>query len=72
MLQPDNKLSREQLAVLLASFLQYSKISVFLENDTAVSSFSDSASIKNKGAVALAVKLGLMQGDNGKFNRSKM
>lgn len=67
-LQPDNKLSREQLAVLLASFLQYSKISVFLENDTAVSSFSDSASIKNKGAVALAVRLGLMQGDNGKFN----
>ncbi|AIQ70767.1 hypothetical protein PGRAT_26445 [Paenibacillus graminis] len=67
-LQPGNKLSREQLAVLLASFLQYSKISAFLENDTAVSSFSDSDSIKNKGAVALAVKLGLMQGDNGKFN----
>ncbi|MNO25295.1 Endo-1,4-beta-xylanase A precursor [compost metagenome] len=67
-LQPDNKLSREQLAVFLASFVKYSKLSAFLENDTAVSSFSDSASIKNKGAVALAVKLGLMQGDGGKFN----
>ncbi|WP_379159573.1 S-layer homology domain-containing protein [Paenibacillus sp. sgz5001063] len=67
-LQPGDKLSREQLAVLLASFLKYNKLAAFLENDIAVSSFSDSASIKDKGAVALAVKLGLLEGDNGKFN----
>ncbi|OKP98240.1 S-layer homology domain-containing protein [Paenibacillus sp. P46E] len=67
-LQPDNKLSREQLAVLLASFLRYNKLSSFLVNDTAVTSLSDSAAIKEKGAVALVVKLGLLQGDNGKFN----
>ncbi|MHA6534688.1 S-layer homology domain-containing protein [Paenibacillus sp. BAC0078] len=67
-LQPDNTLSREQLAVLLASFLKYNKFSAFLQNDTAVSSFSDSAAIKDKGAVALVVKLGLLQGDSGKFN----
>ncbi|WP_019908849.1 S-layer homology domain-containing protein [Paenibacillus sp. HW567] len=68
MLQPDNSLSREQLAVLLASFLKYNKLSAFLQNDTAVSSFSDSADIKDKGAVALVLKLGLLQGDGGKFN----
>lgn len=67
-LQPENKLSREQLAVLLASFLNYSKISGYLENDATVTSFSDSTTIKNKGAVALAVKLGLLEADNGKFN----
>ncbi|OKP89315.1 hypothetical protein A3842_04310 [Paenibacillus sp. P3E] len=70
-LQPDNKLSREQLAVLLASFLRYNKLSSFLVNDTAVTSLSDSAAIKEKGAVALVVKLGLLQGDNGKFNPQK-
>lgn len=67
-LQPESKLSREQLAVLLASFLKYDKLSAFLGNDSVLTSFSDSAEIKDKGAVALAVKLGLLQGENGKFN----
>ncbi|AIQ60593.1 S-layer homology domain-containing protein [Paenibacillus borealis] len=67
-LQPESKLSREQLAVLLASFLKYDKLSAFLGNDSVLTSFSDSAAIKDKGAVALAVKLGLLQGENGKFN----
>lgn len=67
-LQPDNSLSREQLAVLLASFLKYNKLSAFLQNDSAVSSFSDASAIQDKGAVALVVKLGLMQGEGGKFN----
>lgn len=67
-LKPENTLSREELAVLLTSFLKYEKISTFLANDAVVTSFSDSAAISNKGAVALAVKLGLLQGENGKFN----
>ncbi|KAI7259050.1 hypothetical protein KC345_g10409 [Hortaea werneckii] len=67
-LQPENKLSREQLAVQLSSFLKYNKLSVFLADDTAVTSFSDNAAIKDKGSVALAVKLGLLKGENGKFN----
>ncbi|OMF21602.1 S-layer homology domain-containing protein [Paenibacillus sp. FSL H8-0259] len=67
-LQPESKLSREQLAVLLASFLKYDKLSAFLGNDSVITGFSDNAAIQDKGAVALAVKLGLLQGENGKFN----
>lgn len=67
-LQPENKLDREQLAVLLASFLKYDKLSAFLVNDSAITGFSDSAAIQDKGAAALAVKLGLLQGDNGRFS----
>lgn len=66
--KPEEKLTREGLAVQLAAFLKYSKISALLANDPVVAGFSDNASISNKGAVALAVKLGLLQADNGKFN----
>ncbi|ULO08582.1 S-layer homology domain-containing protein [Paenibacillus sp. 19GGS1-52] len=67
-LQTESKLTREQLAVQLTSFLKYNKISAFMDKDATVSQFSDNASIINKGAVAVAVKLGLLQADNGKFN----
>lgn len=66
--QTASKLTREQLAVQLTSFLKYNKLSVYLDKDLTVSQFSDSSSISNKGAVALVVKLGLLQDDNGKFN----
>ncbi|MNE77325.1 Endo-1,4-beta-xylanase A precursor [compost metagenome] len=66
--KPEDSLTREQLAVLLASFMKYSKLAAFLDNDATVTSFSDSTSIKDKGAVALVVRLGLLQGDNGRFN----
>ncbi|GGF59633.1 peptidase M4 [Paenibacillus albidus] len=67
-LQTESKLSREQLAVLLTSFVKYNKFAAYLDKDPGVSQFSDAASISNKGAVAVAVKLGLLQDDNGKFN----
>lgn len=67
-LQVNSKLTREQLAVQLTSFLKYNKLSVYLDKDLTVNQFSDSSSITNKGAVALVVKLGLLQDDNGKFN----
>ena len=67
-IKPEEKISREELAVLLSSFLKYSKLTAFLGNDSTLSSFSDSSAISNKGAVALVVRLGLMQGENGKFN----
>lgn len=67
-IKPEDKLTREELAVLVSSFLKYSKLTAFLGNDNTVTSFSDSASITNKGAVALVVRLGLLQGENGKFN----
>ncbi|MDQ0194626.1 YcdB/YcdC domain-containing protein [Paenibacillus wynnii] len=66
--QTDSKLTREQLAVLLTSFVKYNKISAFLDKDSTINQFSDISSISNKGAIALVVKLGLMKDDNGKFN----
>jgi hypothetical protein len=67
-LQAENKLNREQLAILLTSFVKYSKISAFLDKDAAVGQFSDASSITNKGAVAVTVKLGLLKDEGGKFN----
>ncbi|WP_339319133.1 YcdB/YcdC domain-containing protein [Paenibacillus sp. FSL R10-2734] len=67
-LQIDSKLTREQLAVQLANFLKYNKLTTYLDKDVTVSQFSDNASINNKGAVALVVKLGILKDDNGKFN----
>ncbi|WP_340004727.1 YcdB/YcdC domain-containing protein [Paenibacillus sp. FSL K6-0276] len=67
-LQIESKLTREQLAVQLANFLKYNKLTAYLDKDVTVSQFSDSSSINNKGAVALVVKLGILKDDNGKFN----
>ncbi|WP_379130680.1 YcdB/YcdC domain-containing protein [Paenibacillus sp. sgz500958] len=65
---PDNKLTKEQLAVLLTSFVKYSKLSTFLAQDAVLSQFNDTAAITSKGAAALVLKLGLLQGENGNFN----
>ncbi|MNC59671.1 hypothetical protein D3C75_1094970 [compost metagenome] len=67
-MQPEKKLTREELAVTLASFLKYTKLSAFLQDDAVLNAFSDSAAIQNKGAAALSVRLGLLQAENGKFN----
>ncbi|ASA23876.1 S-layer homology domain-containing protein [Paenibacillus donghaensis] len=64
----DGKLSREQLAVLLSSFLKYSKLSAYLSADEAVAKLSDVSQISNKGAVAIAMKLELLKAEDGKFN----
>ncbi|AIQ14147.1 S-layer homology domain-containing protein [Paenibacillus durus] len=66
--QPDAKLTREGFAVLLTSIVKYNKISAFLQADPVLAQFGDAASITRKGEVAVAVKLGLLQGENGKFN----
>jgi len=66
--QPEKELTREQLAIILTSIVKYSKISLHLNKDTSVSQFSDANDIQNKGAVAIAIKLGLLEGENGKFN----
>ncbi|NUU60368.1 YcdB/YcdC domain-containing protein [Paenibacillus agri] len=66
--QADKKLTREQLAVLLTSFVKYSKISAYLDKDATVEQFSDASAIVNKGAVAITVKLGLLKDEGGKFN----
>lgn len=67
-IQIDAKLTREELATILTSFVKYDKMAVFLKQDVLLSQFSDVSSIQNPGAVALCIKLGLLQGQNGKFN----
>jgi len=66
--QAKKELTREQLAVLLTSIVKYNKISNYLSKDANVNQFSDAKDIINKGAVATVIHLGLMEGENGKFN----
>ncbi|MNZ42032.1 Endo-1,4-beta-xylanase A precursor [compost metagenome] len=67
-LKLEDKLTREQLAVSLASIVNYDKFTSFLNQDASLNQFSDAASIQNRGAVALSLKLGLLQGQNGQIN----
>ncbi|MEF2967891.1 S-layer homology domain-containing protein [Paenibacillus sp. M1] len=67
-LNMDAELTREQLAVMLASIVKYDKFAAFLTEDQSLSQFGDKSSIGSKGEVALAVKLGLLKGQNGQFN----
>lgn len=66
--QPAKELTREQLAVMLSSIVNYSKLATYLAADTSINQFSDAATITNKGVVALVLRLGLMEGENGAFN----
>ncbi|MHA0856090.1 S-layer homology domain-containing protein [Paenibacillus sp. CMAA1364] len=66
--QPDKKLTRDELATQLSSIVNYNKIALYLHKDPSVIQFSDAEAINNKGAVAIAIKLGLLEGANGKFN----
>ncbi|MGG6311713.1 YcdB/YcdC domain-containing protein [Paenibacillus macerans] len=67
-LQLNQQLTRERLAVLLTSMLQYDKLANFLGQGSAVNDFSDAKAITRSGEVAIAVRLGLLQGQSGKFN----
>lgn len=67
-LKVDEKLTREELAGLLVSFVKYNKLAAFLTDDAGLNQFHDKSSIVSKGEVALAVKLGLLQGQSGSFN----
>lgn len=68
LLKVDSKLTREQLAVMLTSIVKYNKLAAFLADDEGLNQFSDKSLIVSKGEAALAIKLGLLQGQNGKFN----
>lgn len=67
-LQLDRKLTREQLAVLLASIVKYDRLASFYGKDALAGQFSDANQITRPGEVAIAVRLGLLQGQNGKFS----
>lgn len=67
-LHPELALTRGDLAVWLTKLLKYEKLSEFMASGTDVSKLKDAAQIKNKGAVTIAMKLGLLTADKGKFN----
>lgn len=67
-LHPEQALTRGNLAVWLTKLLKYDKLSEFMASDTDVTKLKDAAKIKNKGAATIAIKLGLLTPDNGKFN----
>ncbi|CAM3201896.1 S-layer-like y domain-containing protein [Paenibacillus lupini] len=67
-LHPEQALTRGNLAVWLTKLLKYEKLSEFMANDTDVTKLKDAGQIKNKGAATIAIKLGLLTTDNGKFN----
>mgnify|MGYP002403063448 CR=1 FL=1 len=66
-LQPEQALTRDQLAVYLATMTGYSKLSERLGKDKEVTALKDLKAIKNPGAVALALKLGLLSASEGSF-----
>lgn len=61
-------LTREKLAVQLSSILKYNKMAKFMEKDAAIATLRDVSQIKHRGEVALVMKLGLLQPTNGRFN----
>ncbi|WP_138755223.1 YcdB/YcdC domain-containing protein [Paenibacillus sinopodophylli] len=64
----EQTLTRDQLAFMLMQMLDYDKLSVFMSKDKDVTSLKDYSSIQNKGAAALAIKLGLLTTTSGKFH----
>ncbi|GBF76027.1 hypothetical protein PA598K_04466 [Paenibacillus sp. 598K] len=67
-LQPDQALTRDHLAELLAHLLNYDKLAGFMQRDVTVNGLADSAAIRNKGAVAIVTSLGLLQTTDGRFH----
>jgi hypothetical protein len=61
-------LTREKLAVQLSSIMKYNKIAKFMEKDDAIAKLRDVSQIKHRGEVALVMKLGLLKPTNGRFN----
>ncbi len=63
----DELLTREELAAFLTQLAGYGKLSATLSGDSAVAGLKDYRNISDTGAVALALKLGLLTTSNGLF-----
>ncbi|MCM2998884.1 YcdB/YcdC domain-containing protein [Paenibacillus cellulositrophicus] len=70
-LHPEQKLTREAVATSLTTALHYNRLSKFFQQDAQALSLSDANAIQDKGAVALMLKLGLMDAAGGKFDPAK-
>lgn len=66
---PEQKMTREDMAELIVRALGYRKLSQF--DAIFNKNFSDLDEVKNPGAASLTVGLGIMSADNGKFNPHK-
>lgn len=67
-LNPGKTLTRGELAEQLTSILNYDKLAGYMNQDEDIASLKDAAAIRNKGAAAVALKLGLLTTSGGKFN----
>ncbi|WP_152395152.1 S-layer homology domain-containing protein [Paenibacillus guangzhouensis] len=67
-LRPETEITREQLAESVTRILQYEQLAKFLTKDVEVTQLQDAAEVQSKGAVALMLKLGVMNTDGGKFH----
>ncbi|MFC7678494.1 YcdB/YcdC domain-containing protein [Paenibacillus sp. GCM10028914] len=63
----ERKLTRDELALMLTQMLKYEKLGETITKSGEVPGISDSASIVNKGAALITMKLGLLPAIDGKF-----
>lgn len=63
----ERKLTRDELALMLTQILKYEKLGLSYTKEDVVPGASDSASIINKGAAIITMKLGLLPAIDGKF-----
>ncbi|PAF28852.1 hypothetical protein CHI14_25525 [Paenibacillus sp. 7516] len=66
-LNPQDEMTREELAVLLVRILRYEKLAGFYTMPSDLPNLVDANSITNKGAVSLSMKLGLLPSIEGRF-----
>ncbi|WP_440112716.1 YcdB/YcdC domain-containing protein [Paenibacillus sp. QZ-Y1] len=66
-LNPEEEMTREELAVLLVRILRYEKLAGFYTLPSDLPNLADAGAINNKGAVSLSLKLGLLPSIEGRF-----
>jgi len=66
---PEQKMTRDDMAYLIVRALGYNKLSQY--DGMFNKSFSDAADVKHPGAAAMAVGLGIMSVEGGKFSPTK-
>lgn len=66
-LNPEEEMTREELAVLLVRILRYEKLAGFYTLPSDLPNLADASAINNKGAVSLSIKLGLLPSIEGRF-----
>lgn len=66
-LNPQEEMTREELAVLLVRILRYEKLAGFYTLPSDLPNIADASAITSKGAASLSLKLGLLPSIEGRF-----